>query len=224
MSYNPQNKNNANANSGANGNVNNRNANNSHNGNANNAGAGNSHNGNANNAGAGNGKSRYRGRGRKGNPHKGMIYKSKEDGLAHEWDCPVVRGGNMADFEELKDVELLSGMICPKCGKSLLFKKYTDDVEEGRALSRFLGDLLSPEFLCEMYETYHIYPYVINGAMKLSYKDNYWKITKNDKKFVLYHNEMKEDMPGWFNDYWKEYGVYEGQPLQDVFQVILEYA
>lgn len=182
---------------------------------------------NKNNKGAGNG----RGNGFKDNKqkrpkqmfaHKGMVYQSKEDGIVHDWNCPVIKNANIADYEEFKEAPILTGCICNKCGRGILFKKYTDDKEEGRALSKFYGENgISTEFLCEMYEVYHIFPYVYNSALKLSYKDEDWKIVKGDNKLVIYHNDFGENMPGWFNDYWNEYQTIEGMNIEAAIKVIL---
>lgn len=154
--------------------------------------------------------------------HKGMHYQSKEDGLIHDWNCPVLKNVNLQDFDEVKEIPTMTGCICSKCGRGLLLKKYTDDKEEGRALSRFLGDNgISTEFLCELYEVYHIYPYVYNAALKLNYKDKDWKIIKGENKLIIYHNEFGENMPGWFNDYWKVNQELENATVEDAIKVIL---
>lgn len=152
--------------------------------------------------------------------HKGMLYQHMEGGLIHDWNCPEIKNVNLAEYNELKEIPILTGSICPKCGKGLLLKKYTDDKEEGRALSRFFGDCgLPTEFLCELYEVYHIYPYVYEGALKLTYKDRNWKIQKADNQYVIFHNEFGENMPGWFNDYWKE--EQKADSLEAAIKIIL---
>lgn len=154
--------------------------------------------------------------------HKGMYYLAKDGSVIHEWNCAVLRASDLQDFDAQKDVELLTGCLCEKCGRSLLLKKYTEDKEEGRALSKFLGEQeISTEFLCELYEVYRVFPYVYNQALKLFYKDKNWKLTKEGNKIQLYQNEFGENMPGWFNDYWVLSKELEEVTIEEAIKVIL---